>query len=71
MPPPKKIKKNNSHLLTVRMRPGDSLKGYMNHFQNQLTKVHNCTDDVATLTFINGLQSSHPLHKHLLKYNVT
>jgi len=28
------IKKNNSHLLTVRMRPEDILKGYMNHFQN-------------------------------------
>jgi len=66
----KEIKKNNNHLLSVRMRPADSLKGYMNHFQNQLTRVHTCSDNVATLAFINGLQSSHPRHKHLLKYNI-
>jgi len=29
-----KIKKNNNHLLTVRMRPGNSLKSYMNLIQN-------------------------------------
>ena len=51
------------------MRPGDSLKGYMNHFQNQFIRVHNCSDDVAALAFINGPQTGHTLHKHLLKYN--
>ena len=64
------IKKNN-HLLTIRIKPGDSLEDYMNYFQNQLTRVHNCSDDVVALAFINGLQISHPPHKHLLKYNVT
>ena len=53
------------------MRQGDSLKSYLNFFQNKLTKVSNCGEEVAALTFISGLQVAHPLYKHLLNHNVT
>ena len=49
------------------MRPGDSLKSYINFFQKQLTKVSNCGEKVSALAFISGLQVTHPLYKHLLK----
>jgi len=63
-------KKNSHHLLSVRMRQGDSLKSYINFFQNQFTKISNCGEEVAALAFISGLQVAHPLYKHLLKHNV-
>jgi len=50
---------------------GDSLKSSLNIFQNQLTKVSNCGEGVAALTFISRLQIAHLLYKHLLKYNIT
>ena len=53
------------------MRQGDSLKSYIGFFQSQLAKVLSCDEDVSALTFIRGLQVSHPLYKHLLKYDVT
>ena len=51
------------------MRPGDSLKSYISFLRGQLAKVSNC-DEVSALAFINGLQVTHPLYKHLLKHNV-
>ena len=53
------------------MRQGDSLKFYLGYFQNQLTMVLNCDEDISALTFISGLQVSHPLYKHLIKHDVT
>jgi len=53
------------------MRPSDSLKAYIGYFQNQLANAHNYNEDASTLTFISGLQITHPLYKHLMKYNVT
>jgi len=35
-------KKNNHHLLTVKMRQSDSLKSYIGYFQSQLVKIPNC-----------------------------
>ena len=52
------------------MRQRDSLKLYINFFQNQLTKFSNCGKEVSTLAFISGLQVTYPLYKHLLKHNV-
>jgi len=34
-------KKNNHHLLTIKMRHGDNLKSYIDYFHNQLAKVPN------------------------------
>ena len=52
------------------MRAEDSLKSYINFFQSQLIKVSNCGKEVAVLAFINRLQVTHPLYKHLLKHNI-
>ena len=52
------------------MRQGDSLKSYINFFQNKLTRVSNYGAEVAALTFISGLQITNPLYKHVLKHNV-
>ena len=67
----REAKKNNHHLLTVKMRKGDNLNSYIGYFQSQLAKVSNCGEDVSALTFISGLQVSRSLYKHLLKHNVT
>jgi len=53
------------------MRQDDSLKSYIGHLQSQLSKVPNCGEDISALSFINGLQVSHPPYKHLLKHNIT
>ena len=58
----REAKKNNHHFLNVKIRKDDSLK---------LAKVFHCDEDVFVLAFISGLQVSHPLYKHLLKYDVT
>ena len=65
------FKQNNYHLLSVKMRPTDGLKAYIAYFQNQLAKVHNCSEDTSALALINGLRVTHPLYKHMVKYNVT
>ena len=65
------FKKNNHHLLSVKMRPSNSLKAYIGYFQNQLVKIHNYSEDAYALAFISGLRVTHPLYKHLVKYNVT
>jgi len=53
------------------MRPFDSIKTYVGYFQNQLAKVHNCSEDASALTFISGLQVTRQLYKYLMKYNIT
>ena len=63
-----KAKRNSHHLLSVKIRPGDSLKPYINFFQSQLTKVSNCGEEVFALMFISRLQATHSLYKHLLKH---
>ena len=67
----REVKRNNHHLLSVKMRQGDSFKSYISYFQSHLAKVPNCDKDVFALTFISELQISYPLYKHLLKHNVT
>ena len=63
--------KRSSHHLFIKMRAGDSLKFYINLFQNQLTKVSNCGEKVSALEFISGLHVTHPPYKYLLKHNVS
>ena len=53
-------KRNNHHIVTVKMRLGDSLKSYISYFQIQLAKVPNCGEDVSALAFISGLLVFHP-----------
>jgi len=67
----REAKENNHHLLSIKMRQSDSLKSYISYFQNQLTKVLSCREDIFTLAFISEVQVPHPLYKHLLKYEVT
>jgi len=52
------------------MRPSDYLKTYIGYFQNHLA-LHNCCENTSALIFISGLRITHPLYKHLIKYNVT
>jgi len=52
------------------MRPGDSLKSYINFFHSELAKVYNHGEEISALTFISGLQVTHPLYKYLLKHNI-
>ena len=63
-------KRSNHHLLSIKMRPEDSIKSYINFFQSQFTKVSNCREEVSAFAFISGLQVTHPLYKHLQKLNV-
>jgi len=53
------------------MKPGESLKNYVNYFQSQSALVYNCNDDVATAAFISGLQVTHSFYNHLVKNDVT
>ena len=49
------LKQNNHYLLCTKMKPSDSLKAYVGHFQSQRTKVYNCSDDASALAFISRL----------------
>ena len=60
-----------NHLLTVRMKPGESLKNYINYFQSQMALVDNYNDDVAAAAFISRLQVTHSFYNHLVKNDVT
>ena len=51
----REAKRNNHHLLTVKMKPSDNFKSYTGYFQSQLAKVPNCSKDVPALAFISGL----------------
>ena len=64
------FKQNNHHLLSIKMRPSDSLKAYIGYFQNQLAKVHNYSEDASALAFISELWVTNLLYKHLVKYVV-
>jgi len=37
----REAKRNNNHLLTIKMRQGDNLKYYIKYFQSQLAKISN------------------------------
>jgi len=52
-----KTKRSSHHLLSVKMRPGDSLKSYINFFQSQLTKVSNYDEEVSALALSAGYRS--------------
>jgi len=69
LPPGVQVEQPSSLLRQVEI--SDSLKAYIGYFQNQLVKIHNCSEDASALVFINGLQVTYPLYKHLMKYNVT
>jgi len=62
------FKQSNHHLLSIKMRSSDDLKTYICYFQNQLGKVHNCSEDASALAFISGLGITHPLYKYPVKY---
>ena len=62
------FKQNNHHLPSLKMRLSNSLKAHIGYFQNQLTKVHNYSENASALAFISGLRVTHPLYKHLMKY---
>ena len=62
------FKKNNNHLLTIKMKSGETFKHYIDYFQNHMVIVYNCSDDVAVATFIAGLQTDHSFYKHLVKH---
>jgi len=64
------LRKNSNHLLTIKMKSGESLKQYVDHFQSQMALVYNCNDDVVADTFISGMQVTHS-YKHLVKHEVT
>ena len=53
------------------MKSRESLKNYVNYFQNQMALVYNCNEDVTVATFISELQATHSFYKHLVKNNVT
>ena len=55
----REAKKNNQHLLSVKMRQGDMLKSYISYFQSQLAMALSCGEDVYALVFISRLQVSH------------
>ena len=66
-----KFKQSNHYLLSIKMKPSDSFKVYISYFENQLVKVHNCSENASALAFISGMRVTHPLYKHLVKYNST
>ena len=43
----KEFQRNNNHLITLKMKSGESLKNYVNYFQSQMTLVYNCNEEVA------------------------
>jgi len=66
----RKLKKNN-HLLTIKMKPRESLKQYIGYFQSQIVLVYNYNDDVVVAAFISRMQVTHSFYKHLVKHEVT
>jgi len=57
------FKMNINRLLTIKMKSGETLKCYISYFQNQMTMVHNCSDDVVAEAFIAELQTDHSFYK--------
>ena len=64
------FKKNNNHLLPIKMKLGQTLKCYISYFQNQIVMVYNCSNEVVATAFIAGLQVDHSFYKHLVKYDI-
>ena len=48
----REAKRNNHHLLSVKIRQSADLKSFVSFFQSQLAKVSNCDEDVSALVFI-------------------
>ena len=46
------LMKNNNHLLTIKMKSGETLKRYNSYFHNQMAVVYNYSDDVVVAAFI-------------------
>jgi len=63
------FKQNKHHFFSIKMRPSDSLMVYIGYFHNQVAKVYNYSEDASAIAFINILWITHPLYKHLVKYN--
>ena len=53
------------------MKRGETLKCYINYFQNQMIMVYNCSDEVTATTFSAKLQVNYSFYKHLVKHNIT
>ena len=67
----KEFKRNNNHLLTIKMKSRETLKRYISYFQSQMALIYNCNDDVTAVAFIVGLETNHSFYKHLVKLDVT
>ena len=67
----REFQRNINHLLTVRIKPGKSLKSYVNYYQSQITLVYNYNEEVVPAAFVSGLQVTHSFYKHLIKNDVT
>ena len=63
------FKKNSNHLLTLKMKPEETLKRYISLFQRQIVMIYNYRD-VAAPAFIVGLQTVHSFYKHLMKHDI-
>ena len=53
------------------MKSGERLKNYVNYFKSQMALVYNYNEDLATASFISGLQVTNPFYKYLVKNDVT
>jgi len=64
------FKKNSNHLLTVKMKHGETFKRYISNFQSQIALVCNCNNDIVAAAFTARLQTNHSFYKHLVKHDV-
>ena len=64
-------KRNNHHLLSIKMRQSDNLKCYISYFQGQLAKASTAMRTSLHSRSSAGCKSLTPYTKHLLKRNVT
>ena len=55
----REFQRSSSHLLTVKMKFGESLKNYVNYFQSQMALVYNFNEDVVVAAII-SLIAGHP-----------
>ena len=65
------LRRNNNHILTIKMKPAESLKQYVGYFQSQMALVDKCNNDVAVTVFISGLQVTHSFYRRLVKHEIT
>jgi len=64
------VNKNNHHLCQNETVTASSPKLATSRASWQSFQL-SCDEDISALTFISGLQISHPLYKYLLKHDVT